>query len=393
MGPEGRAGLSREAGEQRIDLLDLSPQGLEEFAASLGEPPYRGRQLLANLHSRRLRTFQEMTDLPQAFRARLEERARIWRPAILEVLRSADGSRKFLFGLEDGLRIESVLMPMERGYLTLCLSSQAGCAMGCRFCLTGARGLARNLSASEIVGQVAAVQDYLQAAPRSDPALEGLRLANLVFMGMGEPLANFEALERALALLCSPQAYNFSRRRITVSTCGHLPGLARLAELFARSEPVNLAVSLNSADEATRSYLMPVNRRWPLARLMAALRALPLPPRRRITFEYILIAGVNDSEADARKLAKLLRGLKAKINLIPFNEHPGSSFRQPGEERILAFQKILVEAHYTALIRRSRGADILAACGQLSGGELPRAGDELPQAGGEPPRARPTLPS
>ncbi len=351
-----------------VDVLSLSPAELEEFCASLGEPRYRGRQLLHDLHGRRLKSFDQMTDLPAAFRQRLAEVAAIRRPEVIEVLRSSDGSQKFLFGLADGQRIESVLMPQtrestERGHLTLCVSSQAGCAMACRFCLTGTLGLARNLTAGEIVGQVAAVQDALAQAPE----LSGLRLANLVFMGMGEPLANFEALERALALLCSPQGYGFSRRRVTVSTCGHLPGLSKLAEMYERSEPVNLAVSLNAADDETRSRLMPVNRRWPLADLMAALRALPLPPRRRITFEYILISGVNDSDLDARRLVKLLRGLKAKVNLIPFNEHPASEFRQPPEERILAFQQVLVDAHYTALIRRSKGADILAACGQLSG--------------------------
>ena len=348
---------------ERVDILDLSPEGLEELAARLGEPRYRGRQLLHDLHARRLASFADMSDLPRSFRERLEAAAVILRPQVLEVLTSSDGSRKFLFGLADGQKIESVLMLMERGHLTLCVSSQAGCAMGCLFCLTGAGGLRRNLAASEIVGQVAGVQDYLER----EPELAGWRLANLVFMGMGEPLANLDALERALALLCSPQGYNFSRRRITVSTCGHLPGLARLAEMFGRGEPVNLAVSLNAADDETRSRLMPVNQRWPLKELLAALKALPLPPRRRITFEYILISGVNDSEADARQLARLLRGLKAKVNLIPFNEHPGSDFKQPSEERVLAFQKVLTEAHYTALIRRSKGADILAACGQLSG--------------------------
>lgn len=356
------------AEKELIDILDLSAEGLEELAQRLGEPRYRGAQLLHNLHGRRLASFEAMSDLPQSFRERLAEVAAIRRPQVVEVLRSSDGSRKFLLRLADGERIESVLMPqikesMERGHLTLCVSSQAGCAMGCAFCLTGAGGLRRNLTASEIVGQVAVVQDYLAA----EGELSGWRLANLVFMGMGEPLANMDNLERAISLLCSSKGYNFSRRRLTVSTCGHLPGLARLAEWFARGEPINLAVSLNAADEATRARLMPVNRRWPLADLLAALKALPLPPRRRITFEYILIAGVNDSEADAKRLVRLLRGLRAKVNLIPLNEHPGSPFRQPPEERILAFQKVLTDAHYTALIRRSKGADILAACGQLSG--------------------------
>jgi 23S rRNA (adenine2503-C2)-methyltransferase len=325
---------------------------------------------MRNLHARRLTSFEAMTDLPKALRERLASEARIGRLEILDVLQSSDGSRKLLFGLADGKRIESVLMP-DRGHLTLCLSSQVGCAMACAFCLTGAGGLLRNLTSGEIVGQVAGALDHMTAHPMP----EAERLSNLVFMGMGEPLANFDALECALGILCHEDAYNLSRRRITVSTCGFLPGLARLAEMFRQGEPVNLAVSLNAADDATRSRLMPVNRRWPLADLLAALKAVPLAPRRRITFEYILINGVNDSDADARKLAKLLRGLKAKakVNLIPFNEYPASDFRQPPEERILAFQQVLIDAHYTALIRRSKGADILAACGQLSGQAGPAA--------------------
>ncbi|MFH0809796.1 MAG: 23S rRNA (adenine(2503)-C(2))-methyltransferase RlmN [Pseudomonadota bacterium] len=348
-----------------VDLLGLLPEEMEDLVASWGEPRYRGRQLLHGLHNRGLSTFEQMTDLPEAFRLRLTEAARPPRLEVRQRLKSVDGSWKLLLGLADGRQVESVLMPMERGHFTLCLSSQVGCAMGCRFCLTGTLGLTRNLSAGEIIGQVLAARDAMAA----DPASGQGRLANLVFMGMGEPLANLEAVWKAVTLLCSPRLHNFSRRRVTISTCGHLRGLDELARLFAQagSEQVNLAVSLNAANDATRSQLMPINQRWPLARLLATLKQLPLAARRRITFEYILIAGVNDSDADAHQLCGLLRGRKAKINLIPFNEHPRSELRRPPEERILRFQNILVEANYTAPVRRSKGADILAACGQLSG--------------------------
>jgi 23S rRNA (adenine2503-C2)-methyltransferase len=242
----------------------------------------------------------------------------------------------------------------ERGHSTLCVSSQVGCALGCRFCRTGDGGLIRNLTRGEIVAQV---RDLVRKAD------DGLALTNLVFMGMGEPLANFDALVSALGTLTdNDYGLKFSGQRITVSTAGVVPRMADLG----RKTRVNLAVSLNAADNETRSRLMPINRKYPIEDLLEACRRYPLPKGRRITFEYILIADVNDRPADARRLAKLLRPIRSKINLIPFNPHPGSAFRRPEETAVLAFQKILLDSHYTTIIRRSKGQDIAAACGQLA---------------------------
>jgi 23S rRNA (adenine2503-C2)-methyltransferase len=269
------------------------------------------------------------------------------------VAESEDGSRKYRLRLADGAAVEAVVMP-ERDHSTLCVSSQVGCAMGCRFCRTGEHGLVRNLTRGEIVAQV---RDLVREA---DP---GLPPTNIVFMGMGEPLANFDALVGALDTLTdNDYGLKFSGQRITVSTAGLVPRMADLG----RKTRVNLAVSLNATEDETRTRLMPINRTYPLQTLLDACRRYPLQKGRRITFEYILIAGVNDSEADARRLAKLLRPNRSKINLIPFNPHPGSVFSRPSEETILSFQKILLDSHYTTIIRRSKGQDIAAACGQLA---------------------------
>jgi 23S rRNA (adenine2503-C2)-methyltransferase len=267
-------------------------------------------------------------------------------------LTDKDGTRKLLFRLLDGERIESVLIDEERR-LTLCVSSQVGCALGCRFCLTGEQGYRRNLSAGEIVDQICAARREL--GPEE-------RITNLVFMGMGEPLANLQQVAKALEIITSDHGLNFSTRKVTLSTVGLVPEMLELSRLF----PIKLAISLHAADNETRSRIMPINRRYPLEELLEACRQLELPRRQRITFEYLLLAGVNDSAADARKLAKLLRGLRAKINLIPFNEYPGSPFQRPSPNRIEDFQKILQEKHFTATVRQSRGTEIMAACGQLS---------------------------
>jgi 23S rRNA (adenine2503-C2)-methyltransferase len=269
-----------------------------------------------------------------------------------KVLTDKDGTRKLLFRLLDGERIESVLIDEERR-LTLCVSSQVGCALGCRFCLTGEQGYRRNLSAGEIVDQICAARREL--GPEE-------RITNLVFMGMGEPLANLQQVAKALEIITSDHGLNFSTRKVTLSTVGLVPEMLELSRLF----PIKLAVSLHAADNETRARIMPINRRYPLEELLEACRQLELPRRQRITFEYLLLAGVNDSAADAHKLAKLLKGLRAKINLIPFNEYPGSPFKRPAPNRIEDFQKILQEEHYTATVRQSRGAGIMAACGQLT---------------------------
>jgi 23S rRNA (adenine2503-C2)-methyltransferase len=293
-----------------------------------------------------------MTNLKKALRERLAAAFTIGRFNLKAHETAADGTRKFLFQLADGEQIESVLIP-ERDHFTLCLSSQVGCAQDCRFCLTARGGFRRNLSQGEILGQVRDIRREMEA-----PA----RLTNLVFMGMGEPLANYRNLIGAIGLLKDNRVgFGFSKRKITVSTAGLAPRLADLG----RDTDVGLAISLNATDDETRTRLMPINRQYPLAVLLEACRRYPLPPQRRITFEYILLADINDSPADARRLAGLLRPLRAKINLIPFNAHGGCGYRRPDEAAIQAFQKILVDRGYTAIIRHSKGQEISAACGQL----------------------------
>ncbi len=312
---------------------------------------YRAGQILRWIYHRQADSFSTMTDLSKALRQWLSDRLTISRLEPVQVRDSVDGSRKYLFRLNDAHHIESVLIP-ERGHWTLCISSQVGCAMGCKFCLTGRDGLARNLEPAEIVNQVCAVQGDL-AHP--DP------LTNIVFMGMGEPLANYQNVVQAIDTITSNNGLQFSNRRVTLSTAGLASGIDHLG----RDITVNLAVSLNAADNDTRNELMPVNRTYPLETLLSACRRFPVPARRMITFEYVLIAGINDRLEDAVRLAKLLRHLRAKINLIPFNPFEESGFRRPEETTILAFQKILTDHHYTTLIRQSKGQDIGAACGQL----------------------------
>lgn len=320
--------------------------------AGWGQPPYRARQVLKWLY-KGVGDFELMTDIARPFRQELARQARISRLRLEQEQQAQDGCRKFLFALKDGNLVESVLIPEEDHY-TLCLSSQVGCAMGCRFCLTARRGLVRNLTAGEIVNQVLAVKPLL---PPDRP------LTNLVFMGMGEPLANFAALVRALTIITAPWGLNFSPRRLTVSTVGLAPFIPRLG----REARANLTVSLNAVDNETRSRLMPVNRRYPLEEVLAACRAFPLPRHRRITFAYVLFNGINDAPAQARELARLLKGFRAKINLIAFNPHPQLPFTPPPEARVLQFQEILRQAHYPVFVRESRGQEIAAACGQLVG--------------------------
>ena len=335
-----------------VPLKDLTPADLELWIQEAGQPAYRARQLLKWIYSQNVEDFQEMTDVSKDFRVWLEQHARILSVMREKVLTDKDGTRKLLFRLLDGERIESVLIDEERR-LTLCVSSQVGCALGCRFCLTGEQGYRRNLSAGEIVDQICAARREL--GPEE-------RITNLVFMGMGEPLANLQQVAKALEIITSDHGLNFSTRKVTLSTVGLVPEMLELSRLF----PIKLAVSLHAADNETRARIMPINRRYPLEELLEACRQLELPRRQRITFEYLLLAGVNDSAADAHKLAKLLKGLRAKINLIPFNEYPGSPFKRPAPNRIEDFQKILQEEHYTATVRQSRGAGIMAACGQLT---------------------------
>jgi len=336
----------------RQELLGLTRAELEAWAEAQGEPAYRGRQVFKWLYQKRGGDPEGWSDLPRAFRGLLAARTRISAPAVVRKETSRDGTRKVLFGLPDGERIESVLIP-DRDRLTACISSQAGCALECAFCLTGLMGLRRNLGPGEIVGQVLALQEA--AAPAG-------RVSHIVLMGMGEPLANFGNVERALRILTDPDGPGFSPRRITLSTVGLVPGIRRLA---ASGLQVNLAISLSGTTDTQRGRLMPVNRRYPLEELLAACREYPLAPRRRITFEYVLMDGVNDAPEDARRLVGLLRGLRCKVNLLPLNESPLLPFRASPRRRVEAFQKILTARGLTATIRESRGQDISAACGML----------------------------
>jgi len=347
------------------------------FIARLGQKPYRAKQILDWIYRKFACTFDEMTDLPIEFRKELDKTSFISNLKPLETQISSDGTRKYLFQLEDGKTIESVLIPNTRGEnkFTLCISSQAGCALGCAFCLTGKLGLKRNLKAFEIVDQVIAVSKIISNSSAlsfdrrgkrttSAEALVQPSIANIVFMGMGEPLNNFNEVTEALLRIT--ELMGFSTKRITVSTAGIIPGIYKLAE---KTPGVNLAISLNATTDETRSRIMPVNKKYPLKELLKACKEYPLAAGKRMTFEYVLLDGINDTKDDAKRLVKLLRGIRAKVNLIPYNPAPAQKmtklYRRSSGNKILAFQDILLKAKVMAIIRKSMGADISAACGQL----------------------------
>jgi 23S rRNA (adenine2503-C2)-methyltransferase len=333
------------------DIKNLSREQLGVWLEENGIKPYRAGQIFKWIFSHQTDQFTSMTDLGQELREKLEAHFVISRLNIEKIETSRDGTQKYLFRLADGNYVETVLIP-EKNHYTLCISSQVGCAMGCRFCLTASGGFIRNLTAGEIVSQVRDIKKHIGSGP----------LSNIVMMGMGEPLANYANVVQAVRILTDRDfGLEFSTRRVTLSTAGLIPELLQLG----KDVTVNLAISLNATDNETRSSLMPINRKYPLADLLEACRHYPLAPRKRITFEYILIQGINDFPQDALRLTKLLRPIKAKINLIPFNEHPGSLFQRPDEKTILKFQDILIQHHYTAMVRNSKGQDISAACGQL----------------------------
>jgi 23S rRNA (adenine2503-C2)-methyltransferase len=336
-----------------LNLVGMLPAELEDLAEERGASRYRGRQLATWLYRKGVVDLESMSDLPKEFRGALAERARAAWPDVERVTPSQDGSAKLVFRLEDGARVSAVAMP-DNGRTTLCLSTQVGCGYACTFCLTGTMGLARNLTVAEIVGQLLAANARLGAHER---------VTHIVFMGMGEPLANYAALVKALRVLTDPKlGLGYSPRRITVSTVGLVSGIEKLGR---EALGVNLAISLHAASDEVRSRLMPVNRAWNLDALMQAVRRYPLAPRQHVFFEYVMLDGVNDSPDDARRLARLLRGVRAKVNLIPFNDWHGSTFRRPPLARILAFQTVLLDAGVTTTVRWSKGEDIGAACGQL----------------------------
>jgi len=338
----------------KVDFKDLDLEETRAWVEKIGLETYRAEQIRRWIFGRQAESFEEMTNISKELRKYLKSFFIISQLKIAKTEISLDGTRKFLFELQDGNVIESVLIP-ERDHYTACISSQVGCGMGCRFCLTARQGLARNLKSSEMINQVVQIRQTMDQPDK---------LTNVVFMGMGEPLANYEAVKRAVKNMISPDALNFSRRRVTLSTCGLAPEIER----FGRELPINLAVSLNAADDKTRSLLMPINRRYPLKKLTETLKRFPLQRGGRVTFEYVLIEDVNDRLSDAENLAKLLKNIKAKINLIPFNLCNGTPFKTPDEGRILAFQDKLVRKNLTVTIRKSKGSDISAACGQLRTG-------------------------
>jgi len=340
------------------DIKDFSIEQLVSWLENHGIQAFRARQILKWVYQRQTNDFDAMTDLGKEMRQKLSSQFSINRLKKTRIETSEDGSKKYLFKLEDGKYVESVLIP-EKKHDTLCLSSQVGCAQGCKFCLTARGNFARNLSQGEIIAQVRDI-----AKDMEDPT----RLTNIVLMGMGEPLANYRNVVRAIQIITNSEiGLGFSSRRVTVSTAGLIPRLADLG----RDTAVNLAISLNAADNTTRNMLMPINRKYPIETLLNACRNYPLAPRRRITFEYILLKGVNDSPQDAKRLARLLRPIRAKINLIPFNNFEGSDFKRPEESVIQNFREVLHKSDYTAIIRHSKGQDISAACGQLRAKMMP----------------------
>ena len=338
-----------------LDLRSLTPGELAVRVKAEGAPAYRGEQVFRWLHEHGVESTDEMSNVPQALRDALGASLPL-RPLRTDVVQEArDGTRKLRFRTHDDRSIESVLIPdddQDRDKLTLCVSSQVGCAMDCGFCATATLGYGRNLTAGEIVEQV-----YRATK------LAGRRPTNLVFMGMGEPMHNLDNVTRALGLLQHPWGLHFSPRRITVSTVGLVPGIEKLSQL---SPAPNLAISLNATTDEVRDRIMPVNRKWPIAKLLEAARKFPLSHGRYVTFEYVLLAGVNDSADDADRLVRLLRGMTCKVNLIPWNPFPGPVFERPTPERIRAFQERLRAASMTVYIRTPRGDDIDAACGQLA---------------------------
>jgi 23S rRNA (adenine2503-C2)-methyltransferase len=335
------------------NLKDMTLDETEIFISDLGKGKYRARQVMKWLYQSGVTSFDEMTNLSKDFRIRLSAIARISSLEITEIQTSEDTTKKVLFKLEDGNFIESVLIP-GKNHWTICVSSQVGCKMGCRFCLTGKQGFKRNLLPSEITDQITKLRFNTP---------EGENIKNIVMMGMGEPLENYENVLKAIRIISAATGIRLSNRRITLSTCG----IPSMIDQLGKDACVNLAVSLNAPDNETRSFLMPINKRYPVEELLQACREYQMPRRRRLTFEYILIEGVNSSPEDAERLARLLRGIRCKVNIIPFNEYPGSAFKTPAEADVKAFRSILIKHNYTAIIRSSRGRDILAACGQLSG--------------------------
>jgi len=342
-----------------VPLRDLRSLGFDEtvaLAVSLGAPKFRGEQIWRWVHGRMVDSIDEMTNLPKDLRAKLAEIATVGTLEVAEIQTSRDGTRKLRLTTRDGKSIESVIIP-DGEKTTQCISSQVGCAIDCQFCATAKLGLSRNLEPGEIVDQVYRARKLLAEV---DP---GRRITNLVYMGMGEPLHNYDNMIASLRILTHDLGAGMSQRRITVSTAGMVPRIEKLGREDIRP---NLAISLNASSDEVRDEIMPINRKWNIEKLLGAIRAYPLEARRRVTFEYVLLAGVNDSLADASRLAKLLRGIRCKVNIIPWNPHPDAPYQRPSAAAIDAFQNECKRLGLPTYLRTPRGDDIDAACGQLA---------------------------
>ncbi len=349
-------------GDARIDLVGLSREELTAVLVEMGEKPFRTKQLWHWIYHQGETDFLKMTTLATPLRERLAERCVVGRPSVVTEQNSADGTRKWLFGFGDGNQVETVHIPEDdRG--AVCVSTQVGCTMTCRFCHTGTQMLVRNLGAAEIVGQFMAARDSYGEWPT--PTDETRHLSNIVLMGMGEPLVNYDAVAKAMKIVMDPEGIAMSKRRVTLSTSGYIPNMRRCAEELG----IKLAVSFHAPTDAVREQIMPINRKYPIAELMAAMKEYQeiAGQRQYITIEYILLKGVNDSLADARELVRLFdaSGIGVKFNLIPFNPWPGAPFETPSIKACQQFAEVLTHAGYAAPIRVPRGRDILAACGQL----------------------------
>ena len=343
----------------KLNLLGLDRHGLITYFAELGEKPFRASQLLQWVHQKAVTDYQLMTNISRTLRDQLQEDTRIHFPELVFDATSSDGTRKWLLQLDDGNRIETVYIPEpDRG--TLCVSSQAGCALDCSFCSTGRRGFNRNLTAAEIIAQV-----WLATRLIDEEKKPGRKVTNVVLMGMGEPLLNFDNVVAAVRIMMDDFAYGLSKRRVTISTAGVVPAIDRLGDIL----DMRLAVSLHAPDDHLRDSLVPLNRKYPIAEVMAACRRFisKQHARSRITFEYVLLDGVNDSDQHARKLVKLVKGIPTLVNLIPFNPFPNSGYKTSPRDRVERFNRILFDAGITTVVRRTRGGDIDAACGQLVG--------------------------
>lgn len=337
------------------DILNYSREELSQWLEEQGIRPFRAKQIFKWVYLRQIDSFEEMTDIGKEMRSLLIDNFYVPRLDLETKEESSDKTEKFLFKLNDGNHIESVLIPVK-DHFTLCISSQVGCAQNCKFCLTAKGGFKRDLTPSEIISQIRDIRQYLLKNENKK------KIANIVFMGMGEPLANYDTIVQVLKIMTDADyGLKLAERRITISTCGLVPEMGKLGLITN----ANLAVSLNATDDKTRSMLMPVNNRYPLKQLLNACKTFKMRPRNKITFEYILIDGINDTEDDAKRLCKMLAPIKAKINLIPFNEHDHTTFKKPSKERISKFLQILLDENFTAIIRKSKGEDISAACGQL----------------------------